>query len=369
REGMTPEQKTQVRTRLLAYLEAVAQEQPNLLVDVLLAGDGYNFLNRLLQGEEMAARQRAQVLNNLLQAVRQIAPPNTYQPPPQWQPPTQPSPGFPPLQQQPEEYPDGRNGSDRRRPEHLGRHHGECRGHPRLREVQAPEAPARDGLRATPPPARPRSADRRRPRAPPRAGALQPDDALPSRHAAGDDASPDGRGYGRGHRRWRCCRNDGRHARYRDADDQLLAGALELSAGSRAQPAAEHDEQAAGRDEKGSGQGGAPQAAERAPPSEESAARRSGSRAADVVGGLAGTDVRHLDGRHLADGCGADGKCRAVSPVHPRPDHGLPPRLAGCRHGWLAVPDDSDDLELVAAAEHPDPDDDAIVADEHHQHA
>jgi|SRR5499433_17247 len=101
---MTPEQKTQVRNLLLGYLEAVAQEQPNLLVDVLLAGDGYNFLNRLLQGEEMAARQRAQVLNNLLQAVRQVAPPNTYQPPPHWQPPpAQPPPDFPPLQQQPEE--------------------------------------------------------------------------------------------------------------------------------------------------------------------------------------------------------------------------------------------------------------------------
>src|SRR5262249_49904911 len=81
-------------------------------------------------------------------------------------------------------------------------------------------------------------------------------------------------------------------------------------AGRGAQQAAEQDEQAAGGDEKGPGKGGAPQAAERAPPSEESAARRSGSRAADVLGGLAGTDVRHLDGRHLADGCGADGKCR-----------------------------------------------------------
>jgi len=100
---MTAEQKVQARNLVLGYLEAVAESQPTALIDVLLSGDGYNILNRLIQGEEMAARARAQALNNLLQAVRQAAPPQTYQqppPPPQtWTPPPmQPPPGFRPAQ-------------------------------------------------------------------------------------------------------------------------------------------------------------------------------------------------------------------------------------------------------------------------------
>jgi len=89
---MTPEQKLQVQALIVQHLQAAAEEHPTMLVDVLLSGDGFNFLNRFLQTEEFAARQRAQALNSLLQAVRQLAPPNTYQPPPAWQPPVQQTP-------------------------------------------------------------------------------------------------------------------------------------------------------------------------------------------------------------------------------------------------------------------------------------
>ena len=87
---MTPDQKLQLQGFIVQHLQASAEDHPTMLVDVLLSGDGYNFLNRLLQTAEFAARQQAQALNNLLQAVRGIAPPNTYQPPPPaWQPPQQ----------------------------------------------------------------------------------------------------------------------------------------------------------------------------------------------------------------------------------------------------------------------------------------
>src|SRR5262245_31063883 len=89
---MTPEQKLQIQALIVQHLQAAAEEHPTMLVDVLLSGDGFNFLNRFLQTEEFAARSRAQALNTLLQAVRQLAPPNTYQPPPAWQPPVQQAP-------------------------------------------------------------------------------------------------------------------------------------------------------------------------------------------------------------------------------------------------------------------------------------
>jgi hypothetical protein len=102
---MTPEQKLQIQALVMEHLQASVKEQPTMLADVLLSGDGFQFLSRLIQTHEFAARQRAQIFNDLLQAIRGVAPPNVYQqPPPAWRPnPANTSTPIPPVYQAPEE--------------------------------------------------------------------------------------------------------------------------------------------------------------------------------------------------------------------------------------------------------------------------
>lgn len=64
---MSPEERMALQGVVVEYLQSRAQEQPTLLVDTLLSGDGYSLLYQVLSKLSLEARQRAGALGHLLQ--------------------------------------------------------------------------------------------------------------------------------------------------------------------------------------------------------------------------------------------------------------------------------------------------------------
>jgi hypothetical protein len=83
---MTTEERLAIQTVLVEQLQAEAREHPTLLVDALLAGDGWALVYRVMSQQEAHARQRAETLRHLLGAMaaegRREGPPGPAPPTP-----------------------------------------------------------------------------------------------------------------------------------------------------------------------------------------------------------------------------------------------------------------------------------------------
>lgn len=67
---MSPEQKFEIQKIIVAELAAKAQEQPNLLIDVLLSGQGYQFVYQVLAMANTKARAVVDGTDHLMVALR-----------------------------------------------------------------------------------------------------------------------------------------------------------------------------------------------------------------------------------------------------------------------------------------------------------
>ena len=68
---MTPEEKVAVQTVLMKEITDQATAQPTLLFDLLVSGQGYQFIHHVLSKHLAQANQASQICGQLLQAIKQ----------------------------------------------------------------------------------------------------------------------------------------------------------------------------------------------------------------------------------------------------------------------------------------------------------
>jgi intracellular sulfur oxidation DsrE/DsrF family protein len=74
---MTVDEKKAIQTVLIDEITQHLQDQPTMLVDALLADQGYAFLEQLLRRRAQQASQLAQMTLQLHRALNGMQPPNT----------------------------------------------------------------------------------------------------------------------------------------------------------------------------------------------------------------------------------------------------------------------------------------------------
>jgi len=96
---MNPDERLAVQRVVMDWLQQDATENPTRLIDILLSGDGWQFVHHVVSTRAAYARGNAEAMDHLLRVLNteRLPPPAPAQPTPPPAPPTYmpPTPGVP----------------------------------------------------------------------------------------------------------------------------------------------------------------------------------------------------------------------------------------------------------------------------------